>query len=100
MQMKLVKKRYLVFREAYIIENGKEIIIRPVVSKNGKWEKIDLFEEYLVSIIDYNIKQSNRQMQIRVKENAVDLVKCFEWLMCIILAILFIVYLLDIIKRW
>lgn len=99
MQMKLVKG-YLVFRTAYIIENGKEIKVKPMIDRNGKWEKIDLFEEYLVSLIDYNIKQSDKQMQIRVKENAIDLVKCFEWLMCITLAVLFIIYLLDVIKRW
>lgn len=99
MQMKLVKG-YLVFRTAYIIENGKEIKVKPMIDRNGKWEKIDLFEEYLVSLIDYNIKQSDKQMQIRVKENAIDLVKCFEWLMRITLAVLFIVYLLDVIKRW
>ena len=92
MQMKLVLKRYLVIRYSYTIKNGKKEIVVPFVSKNGEWEKIDLFEDYLITYIDYCMAHSG--MNLRIKEKAIDLVKCFEWLLCIILAILFIVYLI------
>lgn len=77
MQIKITKKK-LIIRYAYIIKNGKETKVKPLINRNGKWEKIDLFEEYLVSFVDYNMMQSDIQKRLRIKESAIDLINALN----------------------
>lgn len=99
MQVKLVNKRYLVFRSAYITkDNGNIEEVIPRIRKENKWQNINLFEENLEEY--FNWQFANHHFEASIKDEVIDLVKCFEWLMCFTLAILFIVYLIDMIKRW
>lgn len=98
MQVKLINKRYLVFRSVYAVKNGKHMKVTPKIRKGDKWQTIDLFEKNLGEY--FNWDAANFGSFRYIKDFTIDLVSCFEWLMCSVLAILFIVYLLDVIRRW
>lgn len=98
MQVKLINKRYLVFRSVYTVRNGKHMKVTPKIRKGDEWQNIDLFSKNLEEYFNWDV--ANFGSFRYIKDSTIDLVKFFEWIMCSILAILFIIYLSDIIRRW
>lgn len=70
-QVKLIKMRYLIFRYAYIFQNGKEVKITPYIDKNGEWTKIDLFEDCLLDYMEFCAK--NNDIKIHIREKVIDI---------------------------